>query len=59
MIAILGVVHYYWQTKRDVPEPLIYAAILAVLLGYRAMKAWRKRHPVTSKSGSATAPERT
>jgi methionine sulfoxide reductase heme-binding subunit len=59
VIAILGVVHYYWQTKRDVTEPLIYAAILAVLLGYRAMKAWRKRHPVTSKSGSATVPERT
>jgi methionine sulfoxide reductase heme-binding subunit len=64
IIAILGVWHYYWQVKKDVREPLIYVAILAVLLGYRAMKAWRKRqvslsHATTSKSGSATAPERT
>jgi methionine sulfoxide reductase heme-binding subunit len=38
VIAILGVVHYYWQVKRDVREPLIYAGILAVLLGYRLVK---------------------
>lgn len=64
IIAILGVWHYYWQVKKDVREPLIYAAILAVLLGYRAVKAWQKRQIAaarapTSKSGSATAPERT
>ena len=40
-IAILGVWHYYWQVKRDVREPLIYAAILAVLLGYRVVKHYR------------------
>jgi sulfoxide reductase heme-binding subunit YedZ len=34
-IAILGVWHFYWQVKLDTLEPLIYAAILAVLLGYR------------------------
>jgi len=39
VIAILGVWHFYWQVKLDVQEPLIYIAILAVLLGYRA---WRK-----------------
>ena len=35
LIAILGVVHFYWQVKLDTLEPLIYAAILAILLGYR------------------------
>jgi sulfoxide reductase heme-binding subunit YedZ len=55
----LGVLHYYWQVKRDVREPLIYAGILAVLLGYRWVRHLRKTKPVTSKSGSATAPERT
>jgi methionine sulfoxide reductase heme-binding subunit len=55
VISILGVWHYYWQVKKDVREPLIYAGILAVLLGYRAYKQWR----VTSKSAPATAPERT
>ena len=67
VIAVLGVWHFYWQVKRDIREPLIYAAILAVLLGYRWFKARRKARPVsvpaaataTSKSVSATAPERT
>jgi sulfoxide reductase heme-binding subunit YedZ len=57
--AILGVWHYYWQVKRDVREPLIYAGILGVLLGYRWVRSRRKARPVTSTSGSATAPERT
>ena len=35
LIAILGVVHFYWQVKLDTLEALIYAAILAVLLGSR------------------------
>lgn len=35
VIGILGVWHYWWQVKQDIAEPLIYAAILAVLLGYR------------------------
>jgi len=56
--AILGVWHYYWQVKRDVREPLLYAAMLAVLLGYRLLVHWRSRGRLTSTSGSATAPER-
>jgi len=59
VVAILGVWHYYWQVKRDVREPLVYAAILAVLLGYRLVRRMRKPKPATSTSGSATAPERT
>ena len=47
LIAILGVVHFYWQVKLDTLEPLIYAAILAVLLGYRlkGRKHDRIAHP--------------
>ena len=61
VVAILGVWHFYWQVKKDVREPLIYAGILAVLLGYRAVRAWQKKRarPVTSKSVPSTAPERT
>jgi sulfoxide reductase heme-binding subunit YedZ len=33
--AIAGVVHYWWLVKKDITDPLIYAVILAVLLGYR------------------------
>jgi sulfoxide reductase heme-binding subunit YedZ len=35
VIAPLGVLHFWWMVKRDITEPAIYAAILAVLLGYR------------------------
>jgi sulfoxide reductase heme-binding subunit YedZ len=68
-IAVLGVWHFYWQVKRDVREPLIYAAILGVLLGYRVVRARQRRAATvhstqigsgfTSTSGSAKAPERT
>src|SRR5256885_4831440 len=34
-IAALAVWHFYWQVKRDVREPLLYAGILAPLLAYR------------------------
>jgi methionine sulfoxide reductase heme-binding subunit len=33
--GIAGVVHYYWLVKSDVRLPVMYAAILAILLGYR------------------------
>ena len=42
-IAILGAWHFYWQVKLDITEPLIYTGILAVLLGFRIVVAWRKR----------------
>ena len=33
--AIAGVVHYWWLVKKDITDPAMYAAALAVLLGYR------------------------
>ncbi len=36
--AILGCVHYYWQVKADVREPLIYFTVLGALLGWRWWK---------------------
>jgi len=67
LIAILGVWHFYWQVKRDVREPLIYAGVLALLLAYRVLRVRLRRAAapaaraaaLTSQSGSATAPERT
>ncbi len=35
LAAIGGVVHYWWLVKKDVTQPAIYAAVLALLLGYR------------------------
>jgi sulfoxide reductase heme-binding subunit YedZ len=39
LIAILGVWHFYWQVKLDTLQPVIYIAILGLLLGYRL---WRR-----------------
>ncbi len=50
VVAILGVWHYYWQVKRDVREPILYIAMLSVLLGYRIVVRWQARRRVTSQS---------
>lgn len=39
-IAVLGVVHFWWLVKAGVFTPLIYALVLAALLGLRAW--WRE-----------------
>lgn len=43
--AVAGVIHYYMQVKADVRQPLVFAAVLAVLLGYRLVEYWRQRKP--------------
>lgn len=35
--AILGVLHFLLQVKKDLTEPLIYAAVLGALLGWRVL----------------------
>jgi methionine sulfoxide reductase heme-binding subunit len=52
VIAVLGVWHFYWQVKRDVREPLLYAGILALLLLYRVVRA-RAARSATRVPGSA------
>jgi len=42
LTAIFAVVHYWWLVKKDITQPLIYAAILAILLGYRVWIRWLK-----------------
>ena len=41
VVGILGVWHYWWQVRADFREPLVYAAILSALLGYRAWRRYR------------------
>lgn len=41
VIAIGGVAHYLWLVKKDITQPLIYAAVLSLLLGYRLFYRWR------------------
>jgi sulfoxide reductase heme-binding subunit YedZ len=43
LVPILGTWHFYWQVKKDITEPLIYAGILFVLLGFRLVVSIRKK----------------
>ena len=43
LIAIGSVIHYYLMVKADVLVPLIYTAVLALLLGYRVVAGMRRR----------------
>lgn len=51
VVGVLGVWHYWWQVKLDFAEPLIYAVILALLLGYRLW--WRRRRRQRTKRGTS------
>jgi sulfoxide reductase heme-binding subunit YedZ len=55
VIAILGVWHFYWQVKRDVREPLLYAGILAVLLLYRVARSRATARARTVPAAAAPA----
>jgi sulfoxide reductase heme-binding subunit YedZ len=37
--AITGTVHYLWAVKKDTLFPLVYLAVFALLLGYRALRS--------------------
>ncbi|MFB1480101.1 sulfite oxidase heme-binding subunit YedZ [Corallococcus sp. RDP092CA] len=41
--AVLGVAHFIWRVKKDVTEPALYGAVLALLLAVRVAEALRKR----------------
>lgn len=49
LIAVLGVVHYWWLVKADISEPLLYAGLLTMLLGYRAWW-WNVHSPTAARS---------
>lgn len=42
-VAALALLHFFWMraAKNDVNEVAVYAVILSVLLGWRALRAWR------------------
>ncbi len=50
LIAPLGVLQFWWMVKKDVTEPAFYAAVLAVLLGYRLAarlaESWRVQRAI-------------
>lgn len=48
-VAALGCLHFYMLVKADTTKPLIYAALLALLLGYRYINYQSSQTPVTIK----------
>ncbi len=66
LIGVLGVLHYWFHklAKNDLSEPMIYAAVLAVLLGVRVLNAVSSRtrrqafSPNRSLQGSVDSPAR-
>jgi sulfoxide reductase heme-binding subunit YedZ len=54
LTAIAGVIHYWWLVKSDIRKPLMYAAIVTVLLGYRVIAWKRKRKPVADRASQPT-----
>jgi methionine sulfoxide reductase heme-binding subunit len=43
LIAILGVLHFWWLVKKDVTEPFYYAAALTLLLGIRLYYKYKSK----------------
>ena len=41
-----GIIHYYWQLKGNMAEPLFYLIIICLLLGFRVL-VWVKNRQVT------------
>jgi sulfoxide reductase heme-binding subunit YedZ len=50
--ALSGVIHYYWLVKSDHRLPLLYGAILAILLLYRLTISLFKPRPAVAVSPS-------
>jgi sulfoxide reductase heme-binding subunit YedZ len=50
--ALAGVIHYYWLVKSDVREPLMYGAILAVLMAYR-VRIWLRKGTIPKPEPAA------
>lgn len=56
-IAGLGILHFFWMRagKNDFAEVFVYAAILALLLGWRAVRAWEQKRIKLPVSTAASA----
>ncbi len=54
IIGPLGVLHFWWMVKKDLTEPVIYALVLALLLGYRlVMRLRESRKPARTVAPTA------
>ena len=57
--AIAGALHYYLLVKSDIRQPLAFAAVLALLLGFRVVRDLLDRRKVPARGGLAARPTAT
>ena len=50
--ACAGVVHHYWLVKSDIRLPLLYGAIVTVLLAYRLVPKLLKANRLASQAAA-------
>ncbi len=55
-VAILGVIHFWMGVKKDESDPMMYAACVAVLLGWRVVRWWMRRETPRNNAALAGAP---
>ena len=55
-IAVLAVLHFWWLVKSDIREPALYAGLIALLLGWRAVHAWRRKRKVAATMATLGKP---
>jgi sulfoxide reductase heme-binding subunit YedZ len=48
-VGVLAVLHFWWLVKSDIREPLLYASILALLLGWRVWKKVSARRTAVAR----------
>ena len=56
--AILAVVHFVWRVKKDVREPVVYGAILGLLLLVRVVSYLRHRQAARARAPAPPIPSR-
>lgn len=56
-VGVLAVLHFWWLVKSDIREPLLYASILTVVLGWRLWKRFApSRRTLETATGRRSKP---
>jgi sulfoxide reductase heme-binding subunit YedZ len=53
--AVLGVIHYYWLVKSDIRQPILYATLVALVLGWRMWQRGRNARPAPAAPARKSA----
>jgi sulfoxide reductase heme-binding subunit YedZ len=54
VVAVFGVIHFWWLVKKDITDPLIFAVILTILFAIRIFYNLKKRNKIFRHSHQST-----